>query len=242
MSNDTVHILYEYMKSPQPNEKWCQLVIYLTIVCLQHSQQLAASPAVASVPLEVCSADCLCPGGCGKNPIQSNQINSSGCDDDWRKQAQNTYLIFSCSTSASFTCPCGDGENPYRWLTVSTVDQFLKSQTDKVCPTWLLSSSFLFWLASSSELMEATCCTSWLFSACVSSSWAVRASTWAERSLISASNLSVRAWNSSGIKEKTKQQSQCIQHHKCPRSNFCFLNAFLHWGSNLQPAFYQKVA
>lgn len=67
-------------------------------------------------------------------------------------------------------------------------------------------SSFLGWLASRSELMEATCSTSWLFSVCVSFSWAVRASTWAKCLLTSASSVPIYRWHSAGTKDNMKTQ------------------------------------
>lgn len=69
---------------------------------------------------------------------------------------------------------------------------------EEVWPTWFLPSSSLAWLASRSELIEASCSTSWAFSSFVSCSWELRASTWAERSLASVSNLPICTWFSVG--------------------------------------------
>lgn len=114
------------------------------------------------------------------------------------KGGSNTYLSLRSSRSAAFTCWITNDKHPQGWLWCTVIRPFVKIQTDKECLTSLLPSSFLLWLASNNELMDATCCTSWLFSVWVSSSCAVRASTCAELSLISASNFPIRTWNSAG--------------------------------------------
>lgn len=136
-----------------------------------------------------------------------NQGNSSGSDVDSEEKLLTTLtwalavpvLQHSPAESDTTNILRGDYMQSGLW-------PLQKSQTDNACPTWLLSSSFLVWLASSSELMEATCCTSWFFSVWVSSSWAVRVSTWAERSLSSASSLPIHTWNSAGTKGIVKMQ------------------------------------
>lgn len=70
----------------------------------------------------------------------------------------------------------------------------LTHDKEKWWPTWFLSSSLEARLASRSELIELSCSTSWAFSTFISCRWELRASTWADRSLTSVSNLPMCNW------------------------------------------------
>lgn len=156
--------------------------------CLRCLQQRPVSHATVLVHHGECSADCPYPEDCGNDRIIINQIKSFELCPDGEVRCTNIYLSRSWSNSAAF--PCWSRMTNGVKLAHSGIWPHLTRDKEKWRPTFL-SSSLLAWLASRSELIEASCSTSWAFSTFISSSWELRASTWAECSLTSVSNLPI---------------------------------------------------